>query len=1053
MAGIIEPPMEWSGLLFLDYYSVGSLIAFSMSIVLTVFLFAVPQKSKATIYLAFAFAMIPLMNVGYFFGSTLYHPLAAYHRLFTVWGGCYLGLFITAFFFHYPRNSHPRVAMTYFVFLFSLNTAVSLFFTYSAIKAGQVFHFSGHYWDLDSDQATRLVALTIMVNSLSWTIVGLWRTITLRGRERLSSFGTWLSFFLAGMLQTITNIMSRTGYLDRGVYQTAYSLSIVIGFFLIAVIYLNNTRDRTSFMARLIGISLLTLLLVFQGISYFTLRDTESGHDSDRRYEQEIARLRPDFRPDNIRYIREYSNPLDAGTNTFERESVNIDFHEHQPEVYFAWVRSEIEGIGFDPATVGPTLDRVFQNAPDFAKGYEALLRGAAGRGAASGDDLIQAVSRHERAMAKMTYEIRHAPAAEVGAQLQALLSAEQGPEFAPFVSAMSAAVLSTSLEGEALRAYALRFLAGMPAPNSRRYRSDAGQSEENERHYVTYFQVDSEAGTILETGFSYRAFREYLHLSALHLTMMLCALVFIVVLGFRLFFRGALITPLNVLLGGVRQVNEGDLSVEVPIKVEDEIGFLSHSFNGMVASIREAKRKLQDYADNLEEKVRERTEELRSTLGKVQELKQQQDGDYFLTSLLIRPLGADRSHSETVSVDFLVRQKKRFKFRKWEEEIGGDICMADTIELRGKKHTVFLNADAMGKSMQGAGGALVLGAVFEALIERTQLSGEAQRQFPERWLKYAFIELHKVFESFDGSMLVSLAVGLIEDDTGLLYSINAEHPFTVIYRGGQARFLEEVTEFRKLGTPGLKGSMYIRTYQLEPGDVLIAGSDGRDDIRIKSDDGNTYIADDETEFLRAVEIADGLLGRIVKHLESRGELTDDLSLLRLAYREDAPPAEIGMSQDVRDLYQKARELFREEKGAESVALLEDAASREGSTPDVLRTLAGTAARIRDYEKAARYGTEYAALRPGDTEFLFLLSYSLRKLGRIGEAADYGERVRLREPDHVPNLMNLARCYVRLGNPKRAQQMAEHALSREPENEALQRLCNQLEQARAASQN
>ena len=452
-------------------------------------------------------------------------------------------------------------------------------------------------------------------------------------------------------------------------------------------------------------------------------------------------------------------------------------------------------------------------------------------------------------------------------------------------------------------------------------------------------------------------------------------------------------------------------------------------------------------------EKLNNLQTEFEVSLDEIKHLKRGQDGDYFLTTLLMKPLMNELNQSGKITTDCVLIQKKAFLFKEKFHHLGGDFNMTGELNFRGQNYVMFFNGDGMGKSMQGAGGALVLGAVFEALIERTQLSGEAQRQFPERWLKYAFIELHKVFESFDGSMLVSLAVGLIEDDTGLLYSINAEHPFTVIYRGGQARFLEEVTEFRKLGTPGLKGSMYIRTYQLEPGDVLIAGSDGRDDIRIKSDDGNTYIADDETEFLRAVEIADGLLGRIVKHLESRGELTDDLSLLRLAYREDAPPAEIGMSQDVRDLYQKARELFREEKGAESVALLEDAASREGSTPDVLRTLAGTAARIRDYEKAARYGTEYAALRPGDTEFLFLLSYSLRKLGRIGEAADYGERVRLREPDHVPNLMNLARCYVRLGNPKRAQQMAEHALSREPENEALQRLCNQLEQARAASQN
>ena len=53
---------------------------------------------------------------------------------------------------------------------------------------------------------------------------------------------------------------------------------------------------------------------------------------------------------------------------------------------------------------------------------------------------------------------------------------------------------------------------------------------------------------------------------------------------------------------------------------------------------------------------------------------------------------------------------------------------------------TVFLNADAMGKSMQGAGGALVAGAVFNSIIERTMLSPTVQNQYPERWLKNSFV-------------------------------------------------------------------------------------------------------------------------------------------------------------------------------------------------------------------------------------------------------------------------------------------------------------------------
>jgi sigma-B regulation protein RsbU (phosphoserine phosphatase) len=59
---------------------------------------------------------------------------------------------------------------------------------------------------------------------------------------------------------------------------------------------------------------------------------------------------------------------------------------------------------------------------------------------------------------------------------------------------------------------------------------------------------------------------------------------------GFSLFFQVSLIRPLEALLAGVTQVNAGRLDVTVPVRVEDEIGFLARSFNGMVHSLAAAR-------------------------------------------------------------------------------------------------------------------------------------------------------------------------------------------------------------------------------------------------------------------------------------------------------------------------------------------------------------------------------------------------------------------------------------------------------------------------------
>lgn len=287
----------------------------------------------------------------------------------------------------------------------------------------------------------------------------------------------------------------------------------------------------------------------------------------------------------------------------------------------------------------------------------------------------------------------------------------------------------------------------------------------------------------------------------------------------------------------------------------------------------------------NMEKMVSERTAQLKQSLEEVQELKEQQDGDYFLTSLLLEPLNVLETTDPFVKIDSIVKSKKQFTFKKWERALGGDICAAYDLNLKGIKMTVFINADAMGKSIQGAGGAIVLGSVFRAMVARTNNSPEPSQISPQKWITAALQELQSVFESFDCSMMISLVLGIVNPDEQCLYFMNAEHPFTVQYRNGKAAFLEKELIMRKLGIPELFIPQKIYKVNLKPGDVIIAGSDGRDDILInQSKSGQMVMNEDEYLFLRIVEGADADLDKIVKDISLCGEITDDLSLIRIEY-------------------------------------------------------------------------------------------------------------------------------------------------------------------------
>ncbi|MCB1167389.1 MAG: SpoIIE family protein phosphatase [Leptospiraceae bacterium] len=501
---------------------------------------------------------------------------------------------------------------------------------------------------------------------------------------------------------------------------------------------------------------------------------------------------------------------------------------------------------------------------------------------------------------------------------------------------------------------------------------------------------------------------------------------------------------PILSLSEGASIIGSGDLSHRISISSSDEIGQLAHSFNNMTARI-------QDFTQNLEDKVEQRTKELNETLEQVQALKVQQDGDYFLTSLLARPLQTNKNRSNFISSEFVIEQKKKFSFRKWDSEIGGDYCITDTIRLDGRNYTVFLNADAMGKSIQGAGGALVLGAAFNATLIQAKL-GKSSIQYPEIWLRDTYRDLQNIFVSFDGTMYMSMVMGLVDEETGFMYFINCEHPFTVLYRRGQASFLEEELELRKLGVPGEEEKISVKSFQLDAGDVIICGSDGRDDLITTKPDGTESINEDEFQFLRHVELCEGDIGKILDYTRSNFKLMDDISLLRISYKENMPNVvESTVPGHVREKMNRSYELIAEGKEEEALQSIKEFVHHGRDLPELLKTVGRLYFNKGDYNSAAECFKEFVSISPNDQEYLYAVSNCCRLADRLEEAADFGERLLLREPGNVLNLLNLADIYARMEQSKRALTLVDKALHLEPENEQAAFLRDSIVQRMATS--
>ncbi|TGK01667.1 hypothetical protein EHO59_11175 [Leptospira semungkisensis] len=491
----------------------------------------------------------------------------------------------------------------------------------------------------------------------------------------------------------------------------------------------------------------------------------------------------------------------------------------------------------------------------------------------------------------------------------------------------------------------------------------------------------------------------------------------------------------LSSVTGFLEEVGKGNFGLRISPSSLDEFGKQEERIGKVVERLKGLYAEIQSLNEGLESKVEERTRQLKETaneLGKsleeIQKLKYSQDGDYFLTSLLTEPLHSIFLNGSDYSVRSLTIQKKKFQYKQKERQIGGDISLAHSIRLRGKNYLAFVNADAMGKSLQGAVGAIVLGSISRSMIERTPAL--YRNVWPERWVKNWFIELQKVFEAFDGSLLASAFLGLVDESRGVLYYINCEHPSPVLFRDGVADFLEPSEKYFKIGHSGLGRNVHIEVFQLKAGDVLFCGSDGRDDLLIKSEAGEEIDTDD-TRFLQIIRRSQGDLDKTYELIQKEGEITDDLSLLRIE-----APKKVNSNVEQESVQSSQANLLK------TISLQE------------CRKLAIECFAEKKYSKAGELGLKYLQKKPTDTEFLLSVSKFLRKSGKTVLSIDLSERYRMRNPQDPENLLHLAEMYASKNRMDRSFQLLAEASSIVPEHPRVQKLSEFLvEKSRAISEN
>jgi tetratricopeptide (TPR) repeat protein len=195
---------------------------------------------------------------------------------------------------------------------------------------------------------------------------------------------------------------------------------------------------------------------------------------------------------------------------------------------------------------------------------------------------------------------------------------------------------------------------------------------------------------------------------------------------------------------------------------------------------------------------------------------------------------------------------------------------------------------------------------------------------------------------------------------------------------------------------------------------------------------------EDETEFLKRVIEAKGDLQEIEKALYNFGEVTDDLTLMKVSFKEKERKWKEEAFDSER--IKLASRFYREGNLEQAIQKYEELHQIHPENLDIVKALGKLYIKTKQYKKASYYCLQYSSTRPSDTKFLYYISYALKQTSELKMAAEYGERFRLRNPENIHNLLNLAEIYIMMDDKNKAAKIMSLAEEIDSENPRLHRL-------------
>ena len=577
MTGFIH---EITSSFFVTQLSVGSIILTAFAFSASLFFLRPEKKTSATLHIGLALMFLALYHFFYFVSFSFYHTLSAYHRWFTVTFIFLSQIHLSRYILQYPDDRNWKLSRIIMFLQYACLIPVIIWYCKSTQAAQHIFRFDGHYWDFNSEYTSRFVGMVIIANSLFHFVIFVFRLFRLQKREFYWLLSIGSLFVIGALIPAVLNSINREGFIKRESFQTALNMCHLFSFTLIALMHLNTTHDRFTFMGKIVGISSVTFLAVFILNSHYTLREMNNLFEKSKFSDSRIY-IHEGREENDLKFLNIYSFSKNKIISDDKSSGCYTPYSRY--EYFNTAVFEEIKDLpdkGFEEG-----LKKITADEDLYFTGYKNLIHSIDSSIPADcshrGEEIYRRIYHlQDYILFNYNYLMNLSDTGFRDSLLRHLQTTS--PRFINFNDAITSYTASSALQGGDLKREVLKFIEGMQYSGSQRYRTGF-----DGQHYVSSIYYNKTEKTVYEAGFSYLTYRTFMHAPARRMIILMVCIMLFMILIYPFFFFWTLYKPLNTLQAGVKRVINGELDFKIPVYSEDEIGFITETFNKMVKQLK----------------------------------------------------------------------------------------------------------------------------------------------------------------------------------------------------------------------------------------------------------------------------------------------------------------------------------------------------------------------------------------------------------------------------------------------------------------------------------